>query len=150
MTSCYVQQIPAHTVSLFCLLYCTKPRRCLISKLRSKENMHVHLGLCFFFFYTECLNLSTLQGMLSQGKSVHTFILISSQHKEAARTLKFPGHTLVPPFDSTTFAVIQLKKLKRYWASVVFSFQHPLFTLSVRRAPQIIDWMSCSRIFLEK
>lgn len=78
--------------------------------------MHIHLGPCFF--YRECLNPSTLLRLLSQGKSAHAFILISPQHKEAARTLKFSEQTFilsvhtwfVPPFDSPTFYVIQLKK----------------------------------------
>lgn len=41
------------------------------------------------------LNLSTLPKTLSRGKSAHVFILISSQHKGAARTLKFPGRSIV-------------------------------------------------------
>lgn len=69
-------------------------------------------------FHRECLNLSTLLRLLSQGKSARTFILIIAQHKEAARTLKFSGQTLIlwflPAFDSASFYIIQLIKLKRH------------------------------------
>ena len=74
---------------------------CSIQNLKDSFNIRAALRQCthtltlVHVFYRECLNLSTLPGLLSQGKSACAFILISSQHKEAARTLKFSGHTLI-------------------------------------------------------
>lgn len=154
-SSYYIQQ--AKSLLVQCVYnWRTKPQRLLNIKAALKENMHIHLGPCFFF-YRECLKLSSLLRILSQGKSARAFILISSQHKEEARTLEvfreivitFSLHFTVYTFDPLTFYVIQFKTLKRYKASL-FSSQHPLFTLSIRTALQIRSWMRCSRICSEK
>lgn len=107
-------------------------------------------------FYTRCWNHSRRS---SQGKLKCAFVLTSSQHKEAAWTLKFSGRpsmlllcTLVRTY---IWLVIHAKILKRGEKKRkkpllgVYFPESPLF--AVQRSPritwQITNWMSCSRNF---
>lgn len=124
-----------HTGTLSSFIYLnTKPKRLISSSTFTFRHV----------FYRECLNISTLLKLFSQGKSTNAFISISSQQKEAARTLKFAGQLLMRSAGTLMciclwlgeiFFVIRHQKLKRHprWVFVFLSIPY-LFQLQSHKS----------------